>query len=116
MKETLKVCMSQWEHATSKPGVVRSVHVAESKINIGEFEIGIKMSATVTDMAQSEKVSLTRKFRTTGQATERTDADIQDFEACAKQVERDFEKKCSVTFTRLARMQNSDRFNERNPY
>ena len=115
MKESLKISITQWEHSKPKSGLVKLVQISESKVASGKYEIVLKMSTTVTDMAQSEKVSLTRKISTAGQSP-LEDADVSPFKACAQQLERDFEKKCSVTLIRLARMQNPDSLNERNPY
>ncbi|HRI80313.1 MAG TPA: hypothetical protein PLR06_12335 [Cyclobacteriaceae bacterium] len=114
MKPDLEEQIHAWKKIQSSHKEVRSVTSDSGNSGNEEFELILKMSVRVVEMAQSETVSVTRKMKTTGQSTaEGNDAGL--FIETAKKLEKDFAEKCGKTYERLSRLSNRGDV-ERNPY
>ena len=98
--------IERWKQATSAKKEVRTFSIGKSKSIDGEFEVILKMSLKVVDMAQSETASVSIKLTTLNQ-----DIDDETFNRAAKRLENDFQLKCGKVYDRL-----SNRSNDRNPY
>lgn len=113
MKKNLEDHINQWKSAQAGNNVMKTINVEKSKEIDGEYEIILKMSTKVTDIGQSETVSSKGKFKTTKQSVNEegnySDTDVQLFDACIIQMQKDFDKKTKATYQRLSGSGASER-------
>ncbi len=115
MKKNLEEHINLWKVAKPGNNVMRTVNVEKSKTIDGEYEIILKISGQVTDIGRAETISAKGKLITTRQFANdesNDDTDIQLFDECVRQTQKEFDKKAKATYQRLS----GSGFSERNQY